>query len=100
MREAGTLREAAEQKLPQGWTSTKLSAIVEPRTSKMDPRAMPMRLFGTIPAASVKSNANVLNAGDVFYGRLRPYLNKVHQPDFDGLCSSEFMVFPETIAMS
>ena len=27
------------------------------------------------------------------YGRLRPYLNKVHMPDFDGLASGEFIVF-------
>ena len=30
----------------------------------------------------------------MLYGRLRPYLNKVVRPDFDGLCSAEFIVFP------
>lgn len=34
-------------------------------------------------------------AGDVLYGRLRPYLNKVAKPDFDGLASAEFIVFPD-----
>jgi len=29
----------------------------------------------------------------VLYGRLRPYLNKVWVAEFDGLCSSEFLVF-------
>lgn len=32
--------------------------------------------------------------GDVLYGRLRPYLNKVWQADRSGVCSSEFIVFP------
>ena len=31
--------------------------------------------------------------GDLLYGRLRPYLNKVWVADFDGLCSGEFLVF-------
>jgi hypothetical protein len=31
-------------------------------------------------------------AGDVLYGRLRPYLNKVWIADFDGVCSTEFHV--------
>ena len=29
------------------------------------------------------------------YGRMRPYLNKVWLAEFDGLCSSEFLVFPK-----
>ena len=33
------------------------------------------------------------------YGRLRPYLNKVLRPAFEGLCSSEFIVFPPSLAM-
>lgn len=47
----------------------------------------------------MKSAANVFRGGDVLYGRLRPYLNKVCQPDFDGMCSSEFIVMPETSAV-
>src|SRR6202007_387246 len=35
-------------------------------------------------------------AGDVLYGRLRPYLNKVTKPQFSGLASAEFIVFPDT----
>jgi type I restriction enzyme S subunit len=57
-----------------------------------------MRLLGTIPASSMKSGANVFKPHDVLYGRLRAYLNKVYQPDFSGLCSSEFIVLPETAA--
>jgi type I restriction enzyme, S subunit len=31
-------------------------------------------------------------AGDVLFGKLRPYLNKVHLADTDGVCSPEFFV--------
>jgi len=33
--------------------------------------------------------------GDVLYGKMRPYLNKVWVAEFDGLCSAEFLVFPK-----
>jgi type I restriction enzyme S subunit len=44
----------------------------------------------------MKSSAVHFQPGDVLYGRLRPYLNKVYRPDFEGLCSAEFIVFPKT----
>jgi type I restriction enzyme S subunit len=54
-----------------------------------------MRLLGTVPAETMKSSAVHFQAGDVLYGRLRPYLNKVFRPHFEGLCSAEFIVLPE-----
>jgi type I restriction enzyme S subunit len=60
--------------------------------------AQTMRLLGTVPAGTMKSSANMFGPGDVLYGRLRSYLNKVHQPDFSGFCSGEFIVLPETCA--
>jgi type I restriction enzyme S subunit len=55
-----------------------------------------MKLLGTVPAGTMKSSAVYFQPGDVLYGRLRPYLNKVYRPDFEGLCSAEFIVFPKT----
>lgn len=54
-----------------------------------------MRLLGTVPAGKLKSAAVHFKPGDVLYGRLRPYLNKVYRPHFEGLCSAEFIVLPE-----
>lgn len=54
-----------------------------------------MKLLGTVPAATMKSSAVYFKPGDVLYGRLRPYLNKVYRPTFEGLCSAEFIVLPE-----
>lgn len=55
-----------------------------------------MKLLGTVPASSMKSSAVFFQPGDVLYGRLRPYLNKVYRPEFKGLCSAEFIVFPKS----
>ncbi|MBV8860034.1 MAG: restriction endonuclease subunit S [Acidobacteria bacterium] len=44
----------------------------------------------------VASQSNIFEKGDVLFGRLRPYLNKVYCADEDmseGLCSTEFYVF-------
>lgn len=53
-----------------------------------------MRLLSTVPSGEMKSSAVRFEPGDVLYGRLRPYLNKVFMPTFEGLCSAEFIVFP------
>ena len=87
-----------------------LGEVIKPRREKVLPSQFPnlpfvgmehveahtMRLLGTVPADTMRSNANRFYKGDVLYGRLRPYLNKVYQPNFDGLCSSEFIVLPKT----
>ena len=99
---------------PDGWATTTLGDVIEPRRVKADPQAVPdatfvgmehveahtTKLLGTTKAGAMKSSANVFKRGDVLYGRLRPYLNKVHQPDFDGLCSGEFVVMPGNDAIS
>ena len=84
--------------------------IIKPRREKVTPakfadlpfigmehiEAHTMRLLGTVPAGTMHSSANRFYSGDVLYGRLRPYLNKVYMPNFDGLCSAEFIVLPKT----
>ncbi len=99
---------------PDGWATTTLGDVIEPRRVKADPQATPnakfvgmehveahtTKLLGTTTAGAMKSSANAFKRGDVLYGRLRPYLNKVHQPDFDGLCSGEFVVMPDNDAIS
>lgn len=102
-----------EQQLPPGWVCASLGDIVEPRSGKANPQDIPdglfigmeqieahtMRLLCTVPCSTMKSSANVFFPSDVLYGRLRSYLNKVYQPDFEGLCSGEFIVFPESSAV-
>jgi type I restriction enzyme, S subunit len=52
------------------------------------------RLLGTPPSSDMKSTAFHFQPGDVLYGWRRPYVNKVLCVDFEGLCSSEFIVLP------
>ena len=39
-----------------------------------------------------QSGATHFSRGDVLFGKLRPYLGKVARPEFDGVCSAEFVV--------
>lgn len=40
----------------------------------------------------IKSLKNVFGVGDVLYGKLRPYLNKVCLPGSHGICSTDILV--------
>ena len=35
---------------------------------------------------------NIFKSGDILFGKLRPYLAKGYIPEYDGICSSEFLV--------
>ncbi len=39
-----------------------------------------------------KGDCTVFKKGDILYGKLRPYLNKVYLAEFDGGCTTEFVV--------
>ena len=96
--------------LPKGWAEADLGSVVRPRSQRVSPaehghlpyiglenvEADVMRLVGTVPAHTMKSSSARFYPTDLLYGRLRPYLNKVFQPTFDGLCSAEFIVLPES----
>jgi type I restriction enzyme S subunit len=93
-----------------GWQTKPLGEVVKPTRPRIKPAERPdlpfvgmehieahtMKLLGTVHASTMKSSAVHFQPGDVLYGRLRPYLNKVYRPDFEGLCSAEFIVFPKT----
>lgn len=93
--------------LPRGWVKTTLGEIAEPSRERALPTEFPdmryvglehiepqtMRLLGHGNARDVRSSSVRFSKGDVLYGKMRPYLNKVWVADFDGLCSAEFLVF-------
>lgn len=93
--------------LPEGWAWTTLGEITNTEKKRVRPQDYPhlpfvgmdnvesdtMRLLGTVPASEMSSNAEYFEPGDVLYGRLRPYLNKVFCANFEGLCSAEFIPF-------
>ncbi|MDB5344997.1 MAG: hsdS [Schlesneria sp.] len=95
--------------IPPGWEIVRLADVVVPSAEKAEPSAFrdskyiglehiasaTNRIIGTGDATSVKSTKAVFRAGDVLYGKLRPYLNKVCRPNFGGVCSTDILVFPQ-----
>jgi type I restriction enzyme S subunit len=95
--------------LPKGWVRERLKNLVQPRSERVSPVDQPDALYiglehvqahtneivATVPASTMASSSAKFEAGDILYGRMRPYLNKVVQPKFAGLASAEFIVFPE-----
>ena len=95
--------------LPEGWLSVALGLIIEPSNEKFNPKTKENRIY--IGLEHIESNTNqiighgdsndtkstkiVFRKGDVLYGKLRPYLNKVCIPNFDGVCSTDILVFPK-----
>ena len=95
--------------LPDGWVVTTLGEVIQPRQSRVIPVATDDRpyvsmedvepdstkLVGRGRAGDMKSACMEFAPGDVLYGRLRPYLNKVCRPMFRGLASAEFITFSD-----
>lgn len=98
--------------LPKGWADASLGEITVLRGEKVDPATVPdvpfvglediephtSRILKTGQGSDVKSSVARFSAGDVLYSRLRPYLNKVTVPDFDGVASAEILVLQPTAA--
>ena len=87
------------------WAQTRLSEVTRVVRGRVKPQEHPesayigmdnveahtMRLLGTVSSKTMNSASVHFRPGDVLYGRLRPYLNKVIAPDFEGLASAEFI---------
>lgn len=99
--------------LPNGWCRTTLEEAVEPTNERVKPADFPNerylgmkhveahtnRILETVPASSMSSSSVGFRSGNVLYGRMRPYLNKVVRPLFSGFASAEFIVLPENEAV-
>jgi type I restriction enzyme S subunit len=47
--------------------------------------------FTPTESSKIKSSKTIFTKNQVLYGKLRPYLNKVHLPEFDGICSTDIL---------
>lgn len=93
--------------LPEGWAETTIGEVTSVRSDKANPTTLgatpfvglehiepqTSRLITVGSAADVRSAVAQFRAGDVLYGRLRPYLNKVIEASFDGCASAEILPF-------
>ena len=107
------LAEIAEEEkpfgLPKGWEWVRLGDVTNygspPKASAIQPQTWVLDMediekssgrlvqrlrFAERPALSDK---NCFFQGDVLYGKLRPYLNKVLVADEDGVCTTEIIPF-------
>lgn len=99
--------------LPDGWVRVELGDVTTPTSERVSPTDFPESpyiglehveahtncVLATVLASTMTSSAVSFSAGDVLYGRMRPYLNKVVRPRFNGLASAEFIVFRESDAL-
>jgi len=96
-------------KLPEGWVDTQLGNVVEyGKTSKKDLSNVngdtwvlelediekdSSKLLDKVVASNrpFKSTKNSFKKGDILYGKLRPYLNKIIIATDDGVCTTEII---------
>jgi len=90
--------------IPEHWEIKKLKYVAKNYNSKVSSKDSSLRYLGmenVLPykgeindeISEVEGLANHFKAGQVLFGKLRPYLSKVYLADFEGICSTEFMVF-------
>ena len=93
--------------LPEGWKWVRLGEVAEISKEKTDDiaryKAWPyvglenmetgQGIISCADAGSVKSTKNLFHIGDVLYGKLRPYLNKHDVATYEGICSTDILVF-------
>jgi type I restriction enzyme S subunit len=88
------------------WKLTKVGKFMKEVKDKIDPTIIDevpyiglehIRKDGGIIAigisSNLKSNKTVFKKNDVIYGKLRPYLNKHDVVKFDGICSTDILVY-------
>ena len=89
--------------MKKGWKTTRLGDVCAIDKAQGVHRQLPYvglehieshtaRFIGSMKPQSVKSSTFCFSNKHILYGRLRPYLNKVLAPDFEGHCSTE--IFP------
>lgn len=92
--------------LPVGWKLNKIKEYFELVNDKIEPTETSSLVYvglehlakgggieSTGDSDSLKSTKTVFQNGDVLYGKLRPYLNKHAFVAFDGVCSTDILVF-------
>ena len=97
------------RELPMGWRRDRLKDVASLRTEKTkdksdlvdyleleDIESWNLKILNRRNTLEVESTVTLFNAGDVLFGKLRPYLAKVCRPDFDGKCTGEILAIRPT----
>ncbi len=107
------LQETEIGPLPAHWRVVRLGEVVELRKGTVSPAEVPearyvglehidsgeirIRRFGK--ASDTRSAKAIFHAGDILYGKLRPYLDKAALAEWDGVCSTDILVLISTEAV-
>lgn len=97
----------------KGWEVKRLGNAVEFQSGLVNPTERPYKDFYHVGGDNIESNTgkifNLKKASDlnlisgkfyftpnhILYNKIRPYLNKVAMPDFEGICSADmYPIFP------
>lgn len=92
--------------LPSGWTFDRLKDVVELRNEKTseaseeedyleleDIEPGTGRILSKRNTLEVISAVTIFKKGDVLFGKLRPYLEKFYEAEFNGKCTGEILAF-------
>lgn len=94
--------------VPENWVWVRLGAVCYASKEKSNDFSNDIKyvglehlekdkgIVGFSSADKVKSTKNAFKEGQILYGRLRPYLNKHDITSFDGVCSTDILVFEAT----
>lgn len=95
--------------MPSGWAWANLADIADVVRQQVTPSEQPDKAFNYLSIENVEPNTGRLvnfsptsggeilsgklafTTQDVLYSRLRPYLNKVHLPTFDGISATDLL---------
>jgi type I restriction enzyme S subunit len=104
-------RDSFLDALPAGWKSDRLKDVVSLRNEKTDEASAERdylelediesgtgRILNRRDTLTVESAVTIFRKGDVLFGKLRPYLEKYYEAEFDGKCTGEILAFrPERL---
>ena len=93
-------------RIPEHWQDQRLKTTVERSDIRVEPAqsetapyvglehvaSQTGRLLGSDDELGPTGLSNAFACGDVLFGKLRPYLAKAFCAEFDGLCSTEFLI--------
>lgn len=90
--------------IPEHWEVRKLKYLLTMRNEKIESKSTDKVYVGMENVESqtgkylqtdsqVEGLANIFYKNDILFGKLRPYLAKVYLSEFDGMCSTEFLVY-------
>lgn len=105
LQQALVLAEEQPYEVPENWVWVRLGAVCNASKAKSNDFSNDIKyiglehlekdqgIVGFSSADKVKSTKNAFKKGQILYGRLRPYLNKHDICSFDGVCSTDILVF-------